>query len=184
MNNKKAFTLVELLAVIVILAIVLAIAIPKIYSMIDAAEKSSFISSNKLLINAVKNKLLEDESFDITSINKSNMKTLLNINDENYSYVSFSYDDQGKVKANVTGTGKWANLISCGTYEDLSNTDCIVKDGLILNLDAGNRYSHPGSGTTWSDLSGNNNNGTLVNGVGYSSSNGGSFVFDGTNQVT
>jgi hypothetical protein len=57
----------------------------------------------------------------------------------------------------------------------------IVKDGLVLHLDAGNPASYPGTGTTWFDLSGNNNNGTLVNGVGYSSANGGSLVFDGVN---
>jgi hypothetical protein len=55
----------------------------------------------------------------------------------------------------------------------------IVTDGLVLNLDAGNPASYPGSGTTWFDLSGNGNNGTLINGVGYNSSNLGSLVFDG-----
>ena len=37
------------------------------------------------------------------------------------------------------------------------------------------------NGTTWTDLSGNGNNGTLVNGVGYNSDNGGSLTFDGVN---
>jgi hypothetical protein len=37
----------------------------------------------------------------------------------------------------------------------------IVTDGLVLALDAGNPKSYPGSGTTWTDLSGNGNNGTL-----------------------
>jgi hypothetical protein len=55
----------------------------------------------------------------------------------------------------------------------------VVEDGLVLALDGGNSKSYPGSGTTWSDLSGNGNNGTLVNGVGYSGSNLGSLVFDG-----
>ena len=55
----------------------------------------------------------------------------------------------------------------------------IVTSGLVLNLDAGNTASYPGIGTTWTDLSGNGNNGTLVNGVGYTGSNGGSLVFDG-----
>jgi hypothetical protein len=55
----------------------------------------------------------------------------------------------------------------------------IVTSGLVLCLDAGNRKSYPGTGTTWTDLSGNGNNGTLVNGVGYSGSNFGSLGFDG-----
>jgi hypothetical protein len=59
----------------------------------------------------------------------------------------------------------------------------IVTDGLVLALDAGNTKSYPGSGTTWGDLSGNGNNGTLTNGVGYDSSNLGSLVFDGVDDV-
>ena len=55
----------------------------------------------------------------------------------------------------------------------------IVTDGLVLCLDAGNSKSYPGSGTTWTDLSGNGNSGTLVNGVGYNIDGGGSIVFDG-----
>jgi hypothetical protein len=57
----------------------------------------------------------------------------------------------------------------------------IVTNGLVLALDAGNAKSYPGSGTTWNDLSGNGNNGTLVNGVGYLGDNLGSLVFDGVN---
>ncbi len=57
----------------------------------------------------------------------------------------------------------------------------VSENGLVLALDASNAKSYPGSGTTWTDLSGNGNNGTLVNGPTYSSSNGGSIVFDGTN---
>ena len=57
----------------------------------------------------------------------------------------------------------------------------IVKDGLVLNLDAAKRDSYPGSGTTWRDISGNQNNGTLINGPTFNSDNGGSFVFDGSN---
>jgi hypothetical protein len=59
----------------------------------------------------------------------------------------------------------------------------IVTSGLVLNLDAGNLASYPGSGTTWTDLSGNGNNGTLVNGVGYSGDNLGSLSFDGVNDA-
>ncbi len=55
----------------------------------------------------------------------------------------------------------------------------IVESGLVLSLDAGNTKSYTGSGTTWTDLSGRGNNGTLTNGVGYNSSNLGSLSFDG-----
>jgi hypothetical protein len=57
----------------------------------------------------------------------------------------------------------------------------IVDDGLVLALDAANVKSYPGSGTTWLDLSGNGNNGTLVNGPTYNSGNGGGIEQDGIN---
>ena len=59
----------------------------------------------------------------------------------------------------------------------------IITSGLVLFLDAANTSSYPGSGTTWTDLSVNGYNGTLTNGPTYSSSNGGSIVFDGTDDV-
>ena len=55
----------------------------------------------------------------------------------------------------------------------------IVTDGLVFCLDAGNTKSYPGSGTTWTDLSTNGNNGTLINGPTFNSLNGGSIAFDG-----
>lgn len=57
----------------------------------------------------------------------------------------------------------------------------IVTNGLVLALDAANSKSYPGTGTAWNDLSGKGNNGTLVNGITYSSNNLGAMTFDGTN---
>ena len=55
----------------------------------------------------------------------------------------------------------------------------IVKDGLVLALDAANTKSYPGVGTVWKDLSGNGNDGTLVNGPTLVEGNLGSIEFDG-----
>jgi hypothetical protein len=63
----------------------------------------------------------------------------------------------------------------------LSHSPSIITQNLVLCLDAANPKSYSGSGTTWRDLSGNGNNGTLVNGVGYNSDNLGSLSFDGVN---
>ena len=57
----------------------------------------------------------------------------------------------------------------------------VESSALQLYLDAGNASSYQGSGTAWTDLSGNSRNGTLTNGPTYSSDNGGSIVFDGSN---
>jgi hypothetical protein len=54
--------------------------------------------------------------------------------------------------------------------------------GLILLLDSANKNSYPGSGSTWADLSGRGNDGTLVNGPIFdANTNKGTFTFDGTN---
>lgn len=62
----------------------------------------------------------------------------------------------------------------------LAHSPSIVTSGLILCLDAANPRSYPGTGTTWTDLSGNGRNGTLTNGPTFDSGNSGSFSFDGT----
>ena len=57
----------------------------------------------------------------------------------------------------------------------------IVTDNLVLCLDAGNTKSYPGTGTAWTDISGNGNNATLSNGPTFSGDNGGCITFDGSN---
>jgi hypothetical protein len=60
--------------------------------------------------------------------------------------------------------------------------DPIVTSGLVLNYDAGNTSSYPGTGPTWFDLSGLGNNGTLINNPTYSSNNSGYLNFDGVDE--
>jgi hypothetical protein len=96
----------------------------------------------------------------------------------------------GNNTAITTITDKTANALN-GTLTNFTKTGAIsnfvlgkvagalVTNGMLLNLDAANSTSYPGNGITWTDLSGNSNNGTLYNGVTYSSANGGSLVFDG-----
>jgi hypothetical protein len=57
----------------------------------------------------------------------------------------------------------------------------IVTNGLVLALDAGNIKSYRSGSTSWFDLSGSTTTGSLVNGPTFNSGNGGSIVFDGTN---
>jgi hypothetical protein len=66
----------------------------------------------------------------------------------------------------------------------LFHSPSIVTNGLVLCLDAGNRKSYPTTGTTWTDLSGNGNTGTLINmdGTNFNSANGGFLTFDGTDE--
>lgn len=58
----------------------------------------------------------------------------------------------------------------------------IVTSGLVLALDAANKYSYPTTGTSWYDLSGYNKTGTLTNSPTFSAQNMGSIAFNGVNQ--
>ena len=62
----------------------------------------------------------------------------------------------------------------------LTTNPKIITNGLVLNLDAGASTSYPGSGTTWTDLSGRGNNGTLTNGPTYSN---GALTFDRSDDI-
>lgn len=55
----------------------------------------------------------------------------------------------------------------------------IVTNGLVSYFDAGYYTSYPTTGTTWYDVGGYGNNGTLTNGATYSSNNAGYLEFDG-----
>ena len=79
--------------------------------------------------------------------------------------------------AGINGVGRFG----VRSYVAPASLSSIVTTGLILRLDAGNALSYSGTGTSWTDLSGNGNNGTLVNGTSYSSESGGTLAFDGIN---
>jgi hypothetical protein len=92
--------------------------------------------------------------------------------------------DTAAVAANSSGRTQAANgnnsrVANAGGRGVKSISSGIITDGLVLWLDAGITPSYPGSGTTWTDLSGNRNDGTLTNGPTYNSTNEGSISFDG-----
>jgi hypothetical protein len=73
-----------------------------------------------------------------------------------------------------------SNTVFASEFDEFTGAP-VVDSSLQLWLDAGQTTSYPGTGTTWTDLSGNGRNGTLTNGPTFSTTNGGSIVFDGTN---
>jgi len=64
MNKNKGFTLIELLMVIVVIAIILAIAIPEISSLVKKSRINAFESNANMVLKAVKYQKLKDQSFD------------------------------------------------------------------------------------------------------------------------
>jgi len=57
----------------------------------------------------------------------------------------------------------------------------LVTSGRVFHVDAGIATSYPGSGTTWTDLSLSATNATLINSPTYSTSGGGSIIYNGVN---
>ena len=84
------------------------------------------------------------------------------------------------VNGQIIPNGAERNVLLAGNRIINEPSDIITR-GLVLYLDAGIGASYPRAGTAWFDLSGNRNNGTLVNGPTFNLANGGSIVFDGVN---
>ena len=107
MKKKKGFTLVELLAVIVILAIILVIAVPKISDTIKNSKKTSFESSAKTIASQAEKKKMEKEILeDSGSINCSDV---VKLNDTDYESCSISFDGN-TAKVSLIGKGKFEGL--------------------------------------------------------------------------
>ena len=96
----------------------------------------------------------------------------------NYNVDATKY---GLPPTNTTPVMRQANTgtISVTNQFDEFTGAPVVDNSLVLWLDAAQTTSYPGSGTTWTDLSGKGNNGTLTSGPTYSSINGGSIGFNG-----
>ncbi|MBC7869012.1 type II secretion system protein [Candidatus Saccharibacteria bacterium] len=173
-QKQSAFTIVELLIVIVVIGILAAI---------------SIVAYNGIQNRAVVASLQSDLT------NASQQIKLFQVDSSNYpATIDCSQPD--------SATNKCIKASSSTSYQYIVNntnpqTFCIAatknnqsysvrQNGLLLAsvcpllyLDASDTASYPGTGTTWTDLSGNGNNGTLMNGVGYTSANGGALTFNG-----
>ena len=120
MKNKKAFTLVELLAVIVILAVILVIAVPQVLDVIDSAKVGSLESSEKLIASTAEKKYAEFLALgkDTSTIKCSDVTKL---NDKDYGICTISFDENGKATVSIKGKddGKFEGLKCEGTKDNM-----------------------------------------------------------------
>ena len=120
MQKKKGFTLVELLAVIVILAVILVIAVPQIMSVIESARKGSIESTAKLIAEGAEReytnrKILGKD----TNIECSDVSSM---NSNDYGSCVISFDNAGKATVKVTGKGKFEGYTCNGNS---TNMECV-----------------------------------------------------------
>ena len=115
--KKNAFTLIELLAVIVILAVILVIAIPRILDVIETSKKDSFKNSAQLIADNAEKKKVSDKL--LGKDEEITCKDVAKINDEDYASCTISFDENGIAKVSITGKGKFDGLkITNGTKEN------------------------------------------------------------------
>ena len=117
MKNKKGFTLVELLAVIVILAVILVIAIPRIIDVIDSSKLSSFESSARMIISDA------EKQYAVNKVNgieeEISCENTSKLNNNEYSNCEITFDSEGLASIELTGSGKFDGLTCKGNSTTL-----------------------------------------------------------------
>ena len=124
MKKKKGFTLVELLAVIVILAVILIIAMPKISDVIKNSKESSLETTAKLIASQAEKKYTENQVLDGSSTIKCSDVVKLNEND--YGPCKITFDDKGNAKVSIVGKGKFEGMAVCNANKNSAtvSSDC------------------------------------------------------------
>lgn len=187
--RKRGFTIIEVELVILFIALLVV---------------GTFISYNTIRSNATATALKSDlsnayEELDVFQVQKGNFPTTIDCSVANSSTnlclksgqgISLSY----QYNNSISPKGYCITAASGSTYYSVQgsssanstlnyingvcNACAAVPSGLLLCLDAGSSISYPGSGTTWYDLSGSGNNGTLLNGTSFTSISPSAFIFD------
>ena len=120
MKKKKGFTLVELLAVIVILAVILVIAVPQIMSVIESARKGSIESTAKLIAEGAEREYTNRKILGKDTNIKCSDVSSMNSND--YGPCVITFDNRGKATVKVIGKGKFEGYTCNGNS---TNMECV-----------------------------------------------------------
>jgi len=135
-NKVKGFTLVELLAVIVILAIILVIAVPKIMSVIDDSKKATLESTAKMIASTAEKQKVQNTVLGNTD--SITCDSVAKINDADYEDCNIDFDEN-TAKVTIKGSGKFDGLWVCeGTKINATaiNESCGLRT-LTVYLDGG-----------------------------------------------
>jgi hypothetical protein len=138
------------------------------------------VSGSEIIFTGVGTANILATQADDSNYSGGSVSTLLTIIGENSvsKYGRVSKTDINYINKN----GKVESNLSVNQFgEEFITKDVITQQGLIMHLDASDVNSYPGSGATWTDLSGNGNDGTLQNEVSFTADFNGTMNFDGIN---
>ena len=130
-KKKNAFTLIELLAVIVILAVILVIAIPRILDVIETSKKDSIKSSARMIINSAEKKNMIDKVNGSTE--EVTCDNSVKLSKEDYESCKITIDEEGKATIDLVGKGKFDGYKCIGTNDNLN---CTKTESLKLPANA------------------------------------------------
>ena len=143
MKKRNGFTLVELLAVIVILAIILVIAVPQIMDTINSAREASLESSVKMVAAQAENQYtvaqtLGNVGTDTDQFNPGSNQNKVDCGDwsgidtdgDDYGSCKYYIDDDGVAHVEIYGkaNGKFSNYTSWGCYGTRTEATCLDND--------------------------------------------------------
>ena len=118
-KKKNAFTLIELLAVIVILAVILVISIPRILDVIEESKLDSFKSTAQIIADSAEKKYVTNKLNNIDEV--ITCENVTKLSKEDYEYCFVKIDNEGKAKVTIEGNGKFKGNTCTGNK---INVDC------------------------------------------------------------
>lgn len=122
---KKGFTLMELLAVVVILSLLLIMTVPTLLDAINSKRGETFLMNAKLVVQTMNIYSDDFSDFDATTVTVENMNAKIGISGESYLSLVPEYINNN-VFLTITGKDDWKNFKACGfvyNMEIISLTD-------------------------------------------------------------
>ena len=127
-KKRNAFTLIELLAVIVILAVILVISIPRILDVIDVSKKDSFKTSAQLIADSAEKKYVANKLNNIDE--EITFENVSKLSKEDYESCKITFDNEGNAKVTIEGKGKFKDLAICnGTKTSVEIPNTVISIG-------------------------------------------------------
>ena len=131
-KKKNAFTLIELLAVIVILAVILVISIPRILDVIETSKKDSFKSTAQLIADSAEKKRVSDKL--LGKEEEITCDKVAKISSKDYEYCIVKINEEGKATVTIKGKGKFDGMAICNASKETSEISdtCPTDDSYFI----------------------------------------------------